>query len=116
MSILVYVAAPYTAPTLEEIEANVGAALDAADDLEDEVPGVVAQRPHLYHFAHQRHPRTYEEWMRRCLAMLGTCQAMLRSLGPSPGVKDEEVEAVRLGIPVFNTPHEIKQWLYSRAA
>jgi len=95
----VYVAGAYSAPTEERVRANVNAALDAGDLLED--AGLRAFVPHLSHYRHLRRPRDYEHWMSIDFDWITRCDALLRLPSQSSG-GDREVEfATRYGMPVF---------------
>jgi hypothetical protein len=103
--IRVYVAGAYSAPTPAAVEANVHAAMDAGDILED--LGYVAEIPHTNHWRHLRHPRDYRAWMERTRRQQETCDVLLRLPGPSNGA-DEEVEyAATIGQPVFHSVREL---------
>jgi hypothetical protein len=101
----VYVAAPYSAPTPAEVEANVARAFDAADALQD--AGHSPYCPHLSHWRHMRRARPYEDWIAEDLRWLAVCDAVLRLPGHSMGA-DREVEAARLlGLPVYLELEEV---------
>ena len=108
MSPLVYIAGPYSAPTPEEIQANVDRAIDAGNRLMD--AGIRVRVPHLSHYQHARQPRDYEAWMALDFAELADCEALLRIPGPSSGADREVAEAERLGLPVFACEERLKIW------
>jgi hypothetical protein len=101
----IYVAAPYSAPTPEEIRANVDRVLDAADALQD--AGHSPYVPHLNRWRHARRARSYDDWIAEDLRWLAVCEGVLRLPGHSPGA-DREVEAARLlGLPVYLELEEV---------
>lgn len=104
MTALVYIAGPYTGDEL----ANVHLAMGAQAALMD--AGVLAIVPHLSHYAHERWPRPYEEWMRLCLALVERCDAVLRLPGPSAGADRETRHAAERGIPVLYSIDEAVAW------
>ena len=109
----IYVAGPYSGPTAEHVEANVGAALDAGDRLED--AGIRAFVPHLSHFRHLRRARGYEEWMEIDFAWVRRCDALLRMPGASSGADREVSLALALSLPVFFSEAEAIRWAHGGA-
>jgi hypothetical protein len=102
---LVYVAGPYSAPTPEEVQANVDRAIDAGNRLMD--AGFRVRVPHLSHYQHARKPRPYRTWMEIDFADLSECDVLLRLPGTSSGA-DEEVEVARRhGIPVYTSEERL---------
>jgi hypothetical protein len=110
VTLWVYVAGAYTGPTAEHVEANVGAALDAGDRLEDAGVGIRVSIPHLSHYRNQRKPRHYEEWMARCFDEIRRCHAVLRLPDESPGGIREGVFMRGLGRPVFHSEADVIAW------
>lgn len=105
--LVVYVSGPYTAPTAEEVELNVMAAIDAANALLD--LGCNVQVPHLSHYLHRRKPRDYENWMRLDLDLLTLADVVLRLPGVSPGADREIARAVQLEKPVYYSVAALKR-------
>lgn len=101
----VYIASPYTAPTLEERQANVDRVMDTAIALI-----LMGHRPYVPHLSHYLHERalsqgiviSHAEWLEQDLDWLKLCHVMLK-LGDSPGVKIEEEYAKENAIPVFTS-------------
>jgi hypothetical protein len=110
--IRVYVASAYSAPTPAAVEANVHAAMDAGDILED--LGYVAEIPHTNHWRHLRRPRSYRDWMARTRYQQETCDVLLRLPGASPGADEEVAYARTLGQPVFHSVRELVAAMESR--
>jgi nucleoside 2-deoxyribosyltransferase len=108
MSLLVYVAGPYSAPTPEAIEANVATAIDAGNILID--AGLDVRIPHLSHFQHARKARHYEAWMALDFRELARCDALFRVHGDSPGADREVAFAETQGLPVFHSIAEVVRW------
>lgn len=90
--ISVYIAAPYTADTPEQVERNVQRAISMANHLMDY--GLLVYCPHLSHYMHAQQPREYEAWMEHGLAWVTRCDAVVRIPGESPGA-DREVDSMR---------------------
>lgn len=98
----VYVAGPYTNGDTEE---NIRVAIDAAEKLF--ALGYIPFVPHLNHYWHLQHPRSYEHWMQWCCVWLSKCDAVLRLEGESEGADDEVALAWEFGIPVFYSIEEL---------
>lgn len=96
----VYVAGPMYSSG--NINANVGHALNVADDLMAQ--GHYPYVPHLDHFwdFYSAHP--VSEWLALDLAWLSRCDVMVLLPGYSAGAELEEKEARRLGIHVYEYP------------
>ena len=105
--IRVYVASAYTKG---DVAVNVRASIDAADELINE--GFIPFCPLLTHFHHMIHPHDYETWMMLDLEWLSACNYLLRLPGESSGA-DYEVEYARsVGIPVFYTIEQLKEYIH----
>jgi hypothetical protein len=65
--------------------------------------GLLPFVPHLWHHWDKAHPAPYETWIRRCLAMLTRCDAVLRLDGESPGADREVAAALAIGMPVYRS-------------
>lgn len=94
----IYIAGPYTNGDTEE---NVQIAIDMAERLF--ALGYMPFVPHLNHYWHLRHPRSYEHWMQWCCARLSKCDAVLRLEGESEGADDEVALAREFEIPVLHS-------------
>lgn len=92
----VYVAGPYSAG---DVALNVRAAIDAGDRILQ--AGGIPFIPHLVHFWHMLHPRTYAQWISWDLQWLAVCDDLVRLAGESPGAEIEVMRATELEIPVF---------------
>jgi hypothetical protein len=57
--------------------------------------------PHLFLVWDKVYPHSRKEWLELDLRLLRTCEAMVRLPGESEGAAGEELEAVRLGIPIY---------------
>lgn len=103
-----YIAGPYTAPTLEETEQNVLDAIDAG--IEVYRRGWIPFIPHLSHYVALRnaeHPLRhgirleYEDYIAMDDVWLYACDAFLY-LNPSPGADRELLlAATRPGMPIY---------------
>jgi len=100
--VTVYIAGPYTNG---DTERNIQVAIDTAEKLF--ALGYVPFVPHLNHYWHLRHPRSYEHWMQWCCVWLSRCDAVLRLEGESKGADDEVVLANEFQIPVFYSVNEL---------
>ena len=99
----VYIASPYTAPTPEEVEANVNKVLKVAVRLINE--GYNVYVPHLSHYIEQVSKEmsveiSHDKWVDLDTDWLAHCDAML-VLGLSPGVIAEIEFAIAHGISVY---------------
>jgi hypothetical protein len=104
--ISVYVAGPYSKPSPLK---NVHNAIEAAEELLKY--GFQVYVPHLTHYwemYHYQHP--YEWWLEFDKVWLGKCNCMLRLPGESGGSDKEEEYAKEIGIPVFFTIQELKDY------
>ena len=112
MTVRVYVAGPYTAPTPEAVQANVDRAVDVGNRLLD--LGFRPYVPHLSHYQHARKARHYEEWMALDFAWLEACDLLLRLHGTSSGADREVEHAKRKRIPVVHSIAEVLAWMPRR--
>lgn len=106
----IYVAAPYTAASREEVEKNVTRAIDAGIELLKR--GHVPFIPHLTHYVELRAqerdiPITYDEYLDWDREWLDLCDALVY-LGRSKGVDIEIARADELGIPIFASVEEVE--------
>lgn len=110
--ILVYVSGPFTAPTRAGVEANIA----RAEALAVEVArlGACPICPH----ANTSHPsfesvQPYQFWIDATLEMMRRCDAVVFTPDwrTSRGAVGEHAEAVRLGMPVFETVEELAEWI-----
>jgi len=100
---LVYISCPYSAPTVEEREANVHKAIDAGIELIQKGHSPVI--PILLHYLDLRAIEkgiefSWDDYMRVDLELLSKCDAMLL-LGHSKGCDIELEYAEQLGMPIY---------------
>ena len=101
----IYVSGPYSAPTLEEKEANVDKAIKVAISLYKK--GHHPFTPHLSHFVDIcTETLKWEDYMQCDIAWLSVADAML-FMGHSPGADLELIEAKRLGLKIFYNVDEV---------
>jgi len=101
----IYIAGPYTAPTPDEVEANVMAADLIARELA--AKGHFPFCPHRQSHGWERDGRFgYEDYLRIDLAWLGRCDALFL-VGRSPGADREVTEAERLGLAVWTRIEDV---------
>ena len=105
----IYVAGPYTAPSVEHLRRNVNVALDVSIALY--FKGHFPFIPHLTHFVDERaaetgHHLTWEDYIRWDTAWLEASDALLY-LGSSRGADLELETAKRLGKRIFYSLDEI---------
>lgn len=106
---VVYLAGPYSYPDPVE---NVHRAVKIAADLLDS-GGCIPVVPHLSMTWHLIAPRPYEDWLAYDLHIMRRCDAVYRYSGESAGADAEVEEAMRLGIPVFDTFDTFATWAAS---
>lgn len=105
----VYIAGPYTNGDNFE---NVRNAVDMAEYVFINAPyAVVPIVPHLQAFWNLLYPHGWETWMTFDLAMLETCDALIRLPGQSEGASKEEDRARAMKIPVFHDPADLFVWM-----
>lgn len=107
MTLLVYLASPYTPHAGESIEERVTAACQYAAKLMENGYAVFAPIPHSHAIAeHLSDARRFDHdfWMRQDLAVLRHCDRLIVLMLPgweqSRGVAAEIREAQRLGLPI----------------
>lgn len=101
---LVYVSGKYSAPTHDEVQANIDAAAVIAKELWQKGHAVIC--PHL-NTAHFEIPGvTYEDYIKGDLNMVRRCDAMVMVPGwkDSRGACEERAYAEQLGIPIYHYP------------
>ena len=108
-SLKIYVAGPYTANTIDQIEKNVNVAIDAAFKIFSK--GHFPYIPHLTHFVDRRAKDTgvnlqWEDYIRWDMVWVETCDALLY-LNSSRGADIELQAAKRLGKQIFCSVDEI---------
>lgn len=106
----IYVAGPYSAPTVEGCEANTKRAIDAGDEVVKR--GHVPFIPHLNHIWDLRAKEKGVEyshafWLEWCLQWLPCCDALL-FLGHSKGADMELDFAKKAGMQIFYSVDEIE--------
>ncbi len=108
--LVIFIAGPYSAPTLEEREANTRKAMDMF--LAILAKGHYPICPHLSHYPHEynkEQTRTeipYQVWIELDKQYLARCDAILY-MAPSPGADLELRVAKECGKVVFRTVDEI---------
>ena len=106
----IYVAGPYSAPTLEERITNANSAIDAGLALMEK--GHSPFIPHLSHYADERaldtqgSRRTWADWMKLDLDFLEQCEGLL-FLAPSFGANIELRRAREMGKLVFYSLEDV---------
>ena len=103
---IIYVSAPFS---IGDQFVNVRNACLAGDEIFKR--GHIPLVPHLTAFWHAITPRSWEEWLRIDMALLGRCDALLRLPGVSKGADAEEAEARRLQLPIFYDVEDIPSYL-----
>jgi hypothetical protein len=106
---VVYVAGPLTQG---DMAVNIRKAIDAANELRD--MGYTPIVPHLSFYWHTIHQREYEDWLAMDFELIERCDVMLRIPGYSPGADREVAEAVRIGIPVFDSISDLARFWNGR--
>lgn len=106
---LIYVAGPYTAPTIESVELNISRACRVGRKLMHLGHHPVV--PHsMYAFWDKIDPRlVYEDFIKADIHLLSRCDALC--LAPnweaSPGSCGEYTEALTLGLRIYLTPGDV---------
>ena len=95
-SLLIYIAAPFTAP---DPIANTHAVIRIADALWD--AGIIPLIPHLTLAWHLVSPKPYATWLSYDRHLLARCDVVLRVPGYSHGANQECTFADERGIPVI---------------
>ena len=105
---LVYVAGPYSAPTINEIDENVRKAIKMGEQI-TKVENCIPFVPHLFHWWEKLHPHPYEFWLDLDLKMLEKCDILFRIEGESKGA-DAELEFARANnIPYVYSIEELNE-------
>jgi hypothetical protein len=102
----VFISSPYTKGDQGE---NVRVQMDYFETLYKQ--GFIPFAPLLFHFQHMVHPLDYEEWMEIDLAMLNTCDIVLRLEGESSGADREVKEAIENNIKVVYSLIELYDYV-----
>ena len=113
----IYVAGPLSKGDLRQNVINAIKAGDAVADL-----GCAPFIPHLTVYwqrigaknGKHRDFMDYDFWLAQDFAWLAVCDALLRLPGDSKGADLEEIEAKRLGIPIFYSLEDFQVWLTSQ--
>jgi hypothetical protein len=108
-SLKIYIAAPYTADTMEQMEANVRDVIDASLVLY--AKGHFPYVPHLTHFIDMRAKELgiemkWEDYIRWDNAWLLECDAFLYLSG-SRGADLELIEAKKAGLTIYTSIEEV---------
>lgn len=108
---LVYIAGPYTAATAIERTGNIHSARERAVDVVRVVPGIFPVVPHLLG-AGWEDEGSAAFWYAATLEVMRRCDAVLvlPTWKASKGAVAEVEEALRLGLPVFQTVTELARW------
>lgn len=103
--VVVFLSGPYSDnPTARTLDAA-----DLQHWLMDK--GYIVFCPHTaYHWLDQIRERTYEDWMRQCLAFVQKCDIVVRMPGVSPGSDRECSAAAKAGIPVLLGREGVIAW------
>tara|TARA_R110000737_G_scaffold352968_2_gene401422 strand:+ start:2257 stop:2601 length:345 start_codon:yes stop_codon:yes gene_type:complete len=99
----VFISSPYTKGDQGE---NVRIQMDMFKVLYEE--GFMPFAPLLYHFQHEVHPMSYEEWMEIDFAWIESCDVVLRLPGESEGADREVFHAYKCELPVVNSLEGLK--------
>ncbi len=105
---LVYVAGPYRAPTIREIEHNIAKAEDAGVTIV--TLGAYPVIPHANTRACFQGTATDGFFLEGTMELMRRCDAVL-VIGDSPGTRAEVREAEKLKIPVFEKRTDLLKWL-----
>ena len=101
----VYIAGPYSSDPVLGTR-NAVAVGDAVRSY-----GHAPYIPHLNLFWQYLRPHQHDYWLKLDFEWLRKCDAVLRLPGESPGADAEEIEAKRLGIPVYySLPEFLKDY------
>jgi len=107
--IKIYIASPYTNG---DAAMNVKFQMEIADKLMD--LGFFPFVPLYSHFQHMFRPRKYNEWLEVDYVWIAQCDGLIRFYPiqngvvlDSKGADLEEIEAKRLGIPIFYSIEEL---------
>lgn len=113
---LVYVAGPYSAKTREGVEENIRRA-----ELLGLCVAELGAMPVIPH-CNTSHPlfesaQPYDFWLRGTLELMRRCDVVILTSDweRSSGARGEREEAERIGLPVFESPEELKAWLEAGA-
>ena len=108
----IYVAGPYSAPTVHEIAVNVGIARATAAELWTR--GHEAFCPHVAsHDVHEeaedlfRYEIAYERWIAHSLGIIEAWADAVFVIAESPGVLRELAAANAKGIPIYRSMAEV---------
>lgn len=101
----VYIAGPYTKG---DVAINVRNAILIADAVYQ--LGYHPYIPHLTHFWHMLCPKEYEQWLAVDLIWLRECDVVLRVPGESNGADKEVEAALEMGMLVFYSLEELKEY------
>lgn len=106
---VVFIAAPYTADRMKDIELNVELAMDAGIQLMEKGHSPIV--PHLSHWMDLYGTVygvsfPYERWLEYTMSLVGRCDSLLY-LAPSPGADRELELAERLGLRIFRSLEEV---------
>lgn len=107
---VVYVAGPFRGPDHWAIEQNIRRAEELA--LEVWKSGAAALCPHM-NTRHFQGVLPDDVWLRGDLALLHKCDAVIMTTDwkRSAGATEEHSYALRHGIPILYSIHDLKNWL-----
>jgi hypothetical protein len=109
---LIYVAGPFSAPTREGVEHNIKSAV--IDGLQIARLGGVPVIPHsMTSDPEFERVQPNEFWIDGTLELMKRCDAVFMGPGwwSSKGARKERVVAGDLGLPIFDTFPQLKEWL-----
>lgn len=100
---LVYISGKITAPTREEVLANIDAAARVAGEWMKAGHSVICPHTNSGGIVDAGYEFTHAEWMKADLMMIARCDALVMVPGweTSKGAKEEHDYATKLGIPIF---------------
>jgi len=109
MILLVYVAAPYRAPTVLGVLGNIARATGVSHDIMRRCPDVLAVVPQLNTaLCDELRPDAW--WLAATLRLMRRCDAVFVGGPETQGVRQEIEEARASGMPVFRCLRDIERW------
>ena len=109
---MVYCAGPFSAPTREGVEANIAAMVRLG--IEVAKLGGFPVVPHSNTSAPEyEQVQPYPFWIEGTLELMRRCDAVMlaQNWAQSSGARGERLEAIGIGMPVFETLAELAGWL-----
>ena len=105
----IYIAGPYSGPTIWDVQQNVNQAKIMASNIID--LGHAPFCPHLSHYIEVKFPKPYLTWLEIDNEFVKVCDALIRIPGASSGSDKEVALAESLGIPVFFELQDLIEYL-----